>query len=110
MSNSFFVSSELKNIVTPDIISGNTYSTPFVCINVEKYSVIGVERVGLNGIKLSFTCDERLKLSDYIIIKTGNVFGILLENVEASFEKLYYDKNQKKHICEIVIDKDNFWS
>lgn len=110
MSNSFFVSRELEDVVTPDILSENYHALPFVSINSKNYNVISVEKYDCNKIKLSFTCNESFKLNDHLVVKSGNVFGTCLECVSAYFKKIYYDPQQKKHICEIIIDKENFWS
>lgn len=110
MSNSFFVSRELEDVVTPDTLSGSDHMFPYVCIHLKNYNVNSVDNRGPQEIKLTFTCDESFNISDQITIQSGNVFGLLLKNIVASFERLYYDSKQKKHICEIVIDKEKFWS
>lgn len=110
MSNSFFISNELKNIVTKDTLSRDAYGLPFVCISNKKYNVIGVDISKTNEIKLSFTCDESFKLSEQLIIENASIFGVSTSDAQVSFKKLYYSLDQKKYICEIVIDKEIFWS
>ena len=109
-SNSFFVSSELQDRLTPDSLAGELYSASYICFNNDSYFITAVEMVSLQEVKVCFTCSKDFRLSEKLKIDSASIFGVTIESTDAIFKKLYYDKNQKKYICEIVIDKKNFWS
>ena len=109
MTNSFFVSSELKNRLSPETLVEASRETPYMIIGETKYDVIGAEYEGAY-IKIKIVIDKSFKIKKIINISESNIFGVRLNNIKCHFRTVHYDINQKNYICVISIDEEKFWS
>ena len=109
MNNSFFISSELKNRLSPETLIETTPETPYVIIGEASYDVISAEYEGAY-IKAKIVADKSFKIKKIINISDSNIFGVRLNDIKASFYSIEYNHEQKNHICVIRIDEEKFWS
>ena len=109
MTNSFFVSSELKNRLSPETLIEASPETPYITIGETKYDVISAEYEG-TYIKTKIVIDKSFKIKKIINISESNIFGVQLYNIKCHFRAVHYDIKQKNYICVISIDEEKFWS
>ena len=111
MSESFFISDTLKNRVTRESLSREDSIFSHIFIDDRKYNVISVENnVSTYYIKIKIETSESFKIKNNFLIESGNIFGNYVTNIKSDFLKISYNPNQKKYICEILIDEEKFWS
>ena len=109
MSNSFFISNELKNRLSPETLIESTPETPYVTIGETNYDVISAEYEG-SYIKTKIVVDKSFNIKKTINISDSNIFGVRLCNIKCHFRTVHYDIKQKNYICVISIDEEKFWS
>ena len=109
MSNSFFISKELKGRLKPDTLLKEPSSKTYITIGENSYDVISAEYEGAY-IKTKIVVDKSFKIKKMIKISDSNIFGVRLNDIKASFYSIEYNHEQKNHICVIRIDEEKFWS
>jgi len=111
MTDAFFISEQLQGIVSKESLIGNSTVSPVVLISNCNYKVDKIE-INQSGYTVSvlLQVDKDFKISENITVDCGDMFGMKLNNAVFDFKGLYFCNKQKKYFCEIIIDKEKFWS
>ena len=111
MTDSFFVSKELKDIVTRETLStDNEYSFPNLVIRGRKYKILSIcKKEDTGELTLSFLTDNYFKINDKIKVESAYIFGVKFKSLLFSFHAISYNSILKSYVCEITVNEEKFW-
>ena len=107
--DSFFVSDELKGILTPDALSVKKNLFPEILIDKKAYQVILLKEVEFEKVLVRFFVDHHFLAMQKIQVQNLNFFGRNILQLNADFVSLEFSINHNRYICDIHIDKNKLW-
>ncbi len=107
--DSFFVSDELKGILTPDSLSVKKNLFPEILIDKKPYQVISLKENEFEKVSIRFFIDHCFLVKKKIYVQNLNFFGRNISELNTDFVSIEFDVNHNKYICDIRIDKNKLW-